>query len=131
MSKFTATVIEIQSEQELHILTFKHNEIVLKMMSLELFENLILGATVVLSCKATSVAIAKNLQGELSYSNQIKMQITSIQSGKLLSNLQLQSNELVLESIITTSSVTRMNLQENDEVIALIKSSDLFVMDVL
>ena len=131
MSKFKATITDVQQEQELSVVEFNAEGITLKMMSLDVSHNIKVGSKVILSCKATTVAIAKDLQGYLSYSNQIEMQIDSLEMGKLLSSLKLKRDDFFLESIITTSSIKRMNLNKNDKVTALIKSSDLSILELL
>jgi molybdopterin-binding protein len=51
--------------------------------------------------------------------------------GKLLSSLKLNFGDFVLESIITTASLKRMKLNENDELFALIKANELSIQEVL
>ena len=131
MSTFKATVIEIQSEDILHIVSFKVGKSTLKMMSLELQSNLKVGSSVLLSVKATAVALAKELSGMLSYSNQILLEIQKIEQGKLLSSIKLKNQDISMESVITTASCERMQLKETQSVIALIKSSDLSICEVL
>jgi molybdopterin-binding protein len=101
------------------------------MISLDLSDNVKIGQNILLRVKPTSVAIGKNIQGELSYSNQLNVKIISLKVGKLLCSLQLQFHDFLIESIITVDSQKRMNLQLNDEVLALIKSSDLSIGEVL
>ncbi len=131
MSSIIATVYNIQTVQNLNIVSFTCNESLLKMMSLDLDESIQKGTKVLLTCKPTAIAIAKNLQGELSYANQLHVSITNINAGELLSVLKLQFGEFVLESVITTDSKKRMQLQAGDKVIALIKSSDLSIKEIL
>ena len=131
MSTIKATVIEIQSEDILHIVSFKVGKSTLKMMSLELQSNLKVGSSVLLSVKAAAVALAKELSGMLSYSNQIPLEIQKIEKGKLLSSIKLQNQDISMESVITTASCERMQLKETQSVIALIKSSDLSICEVL
>ncbi len=131
MSHITAEVQEIQSVQNLNIISFTCNNAVLKMMSLDLNETIKKGSEVMLTCKPTAIAIGKNIQGQLSYANQLHVKIRSLETGELLSVLQLEFGEFVLESIITTDSQKRMQLKEGEEVIALIKSSDLSIAKIL
>ena len=131
MNQINAFVHDIQSVENLNIVTFSVNYHVLKMMSLDLNKKIQKDDQVVLTCKPTSVAIAKNISGELSYSNQLKVTIKSINRGELLSVLELAFDEFTIESIITTESQKRMQLSANEEVIALIKSSDLSIERVL
>ena len=91
----------------------------------------------ILACKPTSVALAKPTVGRqefsemLSYANQIKVKISSMDVGVLLSSIKLQFGDFVLESIITSASVERMELNENDELLALIKANELSIQEVL
>jgi len=131
MNKINAKVINIESVENLNIVTFSTNTTQLKMMSLDIPKNLKLDSRVVLSFKATTVALAKGLQGELSYSNQLSSKIVSLKVGALLCSLNLEFEEFNFESIITVDSQKRMHLQREDKVIALIKSSDLSILEVL
>jgi len=130
VSKINATISAIESEGIINIITFSTQKTTLKMISLELNEKVVVGQDVILITKATSVALAKDLVGELSYSNQIPCTIESIDQGKILTTLLLKS-DFLLESIITTASLTRMKLQMGDKVTALIKSSDLSISEFL
>jgi len=131
MSKFNATIIEIQNQHEINIVTFLVADFKLRMMSLQLNDNMTIGSDVILGVKASSVALAKDFNGELSYSNQLQLYISDINEGTLLSSIQLQSINFELESIITTASKKRMQLKVSDSITALIKSSDLYIVEVL
>ena len=130
MNQIIASVTDIQSVENLNIVTFDANNHLLKMMSLDLSSRLEVGAKVSLSFKPTTVAIAKNISGELSFSNQLKVKIISMEVGKLLASLKLSFDAYTLESIITTASIKRMDLEVGESVIALIKSSDLSIGSV-
>ncbi len=131
MSHIIAQVQEIQSVQNLNILSFTCKDTPLKMMSLDLNDTITKDSQVMLTCKPTAIAIGKNIEGELSYANQLHVTIVSLEVGQLLCALKLQFKEFVLESIITTDSQKRMQLQAGDKVTALIKSSDLSIKEVL
>lgn len=131
MSEILVKVENIQSVENLNIVTFKSKHNTLKMISLDLNENIKISTEIRLSIKPSSIAIAKAFNGELSYSNQLHAKILEIEVGELLSSLTLDIKDTQLESIITTSSVKRMRLKKDDEVIALIKSSDLSIMEVI
>lgn len=130
MSQMVATVKSIENLEQLNIVEFEFNAHVLKMMSLDLNSNISIGKKVLLSVKPTNIALAKDLAGEISFSNQIVATIQTLTHGKLLSSVGLIIDNIVFESIITLSSAKRMNLCINDEVIMLIKASDLFILDV-
>jgi len=131
MNRLNAVVTHIEGEQNLHIISFDYEGVSLKMMGLDLPKGLHVNAHVTLGIKPSHVAIAKNLSGELSYSNQLPARIESIENGKLLSSILLHVKGNEVQSFITLGSSTRMNLQMGDEVTLLIKASELFVLEVL
>jgi len=136
MSRLTATLTAIDSEAHLNIVTFLCAEQKLQMVSLELHENVSVGKEVTLACKATSVALAKptvEVQGfcaMLSYANQLRVEVVSIEKGKLLSSVMLALGKFELESILSTESLERLGLKEGDKVIALIKANELSILKV-
>ena len=131
MSKLIVTITKIQTNESLNIVSFDCNGTSLKMMSLDLAQSVKVGANVSLNIKASSVALAKNLSGDLSYSNKINAKIVSIENGALLTSIKLSVNQGFIESIITRESSDRMDLQVGDEVIALLKASELSIAEVL
>lgn len=130
MNRLSAIVTQIEGEQNLHIITFDYEGSTLKMMGLDLPKGLHVNSHVTLGVKPSHVAIAKNLSGELSYSNQLPAKIVSIENGKLLSNILLHVKGSEVQSFLTLSSSSRMNLQVGDDVTLLMKASELFVMEV-
>ena len=131
MSKFIATIKEIQSIDNLNIVEFDFNGLTLKMMSLDLNDDVKIGKKVELSVKPSNISIAKNLIGEISLSNQIVATIQSLENGQLLTSVILKINDTLLESIITVDSSKRMNLQIGESVTILIKASNLSIGEVL
>lgn len=128
MNTIKATITDIKSVDNLNIVTFKSNGLSLKMMSLDLSSAIEIGKDVVLYVKPTAVGIGKNLSGMLSYSNRLNAVIKTVNNGKLLSTISLKIDDTVLESIITVDSSKMMELKVKDEVVVLIKSSDLYIM---
>lgn len=131
MNRLSAVVTHIEGEQNLHIITFDYEGVSLRMMGLDLPKGLHVNAHVTLGIKPSHVAIAKNLSGELSYSNQLSATIVSIENGKLLSSILVHVHDNEIQSFITFGSCSRMNLQVGDQVTLLIKASELFVLEVL
>jgi len=131
MSKLIATIEKIQTIDSLNIVSFDFSGNKLKMMSLELDEKIKVGTKVSLGVKSTSIAIAKEFSGQLSYSNQLNTVIDEIDNGELLSSINLKIGEIHLESIITLDSSKAMNLKVGDSVTALIKANELSITEVL
>ena len=132
MNYITARIEEIQSVESINIVSFSVEEHRLRMMALELDENLHSGSSrVLLGVKATHIALARELRGVLSISNQLPCIIKSIEWGELLCSVKLSFAGEILESIITKESAEGMKLDIGDEVLALIKSSDLSILEYL
>ncbi|PRM89790.1 TOBE domain-containing protein [Aliarcobacter cryaerophilus] len=126
-----AKVKEIKTKDSLNIVEFDFNNILLKMMSLELNKDLKIGSKVELLVKPTNVAISKKYIEDISLSNQALAKIVDIENGELLSYLSLQINDTFIESIITKSSSLKLDLKKDDIVNILIKASDLSILKVL
>jgi len=131
MNTLNASVVNIESMDEISIVTFKTDDTQMKMMSLSLNMPIKIGSKIILGVKASSILIAKDLSGILSASNQLKCIIKSINTGVLLSSIKLSFFDSVIESIITKDSSLKMNLQVGDEVLAIIKASELSILKVV
>ena len=131
MSQLVATIKKINSIDNLNIVEFDFHGLTLKMMSLDLNDDVKIGKKVELSVKPSNISIAKNLIGEISLSNQIVATIQSLENGQLLTSVILKINDTLLESIITVDSSKRMNLQIGEVVTILIKASNLSIGEVL
>ena len=131
MSQFIATIKKIQSIDNLNIVEFEFDGLTLKMMSLDLNDDVKIGKKVKLSVKPSNISIAKNLSGEISLSNKIVATIQNLENGQLLTSVILKINDTLLESIITVDSSKRMNLQIGEVVTILIKASNLSIGEVL
>lgn len=129
MNQIVANVTRIDTIDNLNIVEFEFQTITLKMMSLDLF-NITVGQKVILSIKPTHIAVAKELSGMLSYSNQLITKISKIEMGALLCTISTEIFNMPLQSIITADSAKRMNLKLNDEITLLIKASDVSILDV-
>ena len=130
MNQLSATVTDIQKSDNLSIVSFEAYGQALHMVSLELDDSLVIGSEVTLSAKATKIALAKNIDSELSISNQIDVTVESINNGLLLGSIKLRFGEALLESIITRESSVRMNLQAKEKLTALIQASDLSILKI-
>ena len=131
MNYIVAVVEERQSCESLNLVSFKADGQDLSMISLALPTEIKEGTKVRLGVKSTNIALAKNLSGELSFSNQLKIKIKSLHFGELLCSVKFEFSGEIQESVITKASVLRMNIQVEDELVALIKSSDLSIVEVL
>jgi len=131
MSSLIETVTQIDNCDSLHIVKFDCHNQTLSMMSLDLTDKIKIGAKVKLVIKPSHIAIAKNFNGEVSYSNKLETIIVSCENGQLLSSVKLDFFDTTLESIITVDSSKRMNLKAGDKVIAFIKASEISIGEVI
>lgn len=140
MSQLLATITSIESMESLNIVTFVCAGQKLQMVSLELNETVQKGKNVTLACKPTTVALAKpiipgmnteDFCSILSYANQLRVKIISLDIGQLLCSALLSLGEFTLEAILSRDAVERLQLCEGDEVIALIKANELSILEVL
>jgi len=131
MSYILATIIEINNVDHLNIIKFDFKGTSLTMMSLDLSADMCVGKKVNLAVKPSHIALAKDFSGIVSYSNQIKATITSVENGTLLSNIKLLVKGVFLESIITKEAALKMDLKVDDAVTIMIKASEVSIVEVL
>jgi len=131
MNQIKALITQIDTVDNLNIVKFNFQGNALTMMSLDLNEEVSVGKEVILGIKPTHIAIGKGHIGLVSYTNQIKATIISCKNGILLSSIKFSVNDIVLESIITLESTLRMDLKIDDDVIMMLKASELSILKVL
>jgi len=131
LNSIKAIVSKITGNQELNILEFDFKGTLLSMMALELPSNIKVGTTVVLGAKPSHITIAKDMNIEISYSNKLQSKIVDLIEGEFLCNVIMCSDETKIESLITKKTMLAMNLKKGDKVVTLIKSSELFIKEVL
>lgn len=131
MNRISARVTSIESVESVSIVAFEAAGQPMRMMSLELDGTLAPGAAVTLGVKASSIALAKAFDGELSISNRLKMTVESMTEGQLLCSVKLRFGGALLESVITRESAQRLHLRVGDTVTALIKASDVSILETL
>ena len=130
MNRITAIVTALESINNISIVNFKAADQSMTMMALELDNRLSVGSCVILGVKASNISLAKELNGLLSISNQLPITIERINHGKLLSSIKFSFAGSLIESIITKKSALRMDLQVSTRSIALIKSSELSILEI-
>lgn len=131
MNQIPATVTQIRSIDNLTVVGFESFGVQMRMMALGMNALIEPKSRVILGAKASHVSLAKNLQGDLSISNRLEAKVESLKRGELLCSVKLRFHGTLIESIITMDSAEAMRLQEGDTVLALIKSSELSIVEVL
>lgn len=129
MNKILAKVSAIESLDNLTVISFECHEQQMRLMALGLNFPLCLGCEVLLGVKSSNISLAKDFSTQLSISNQLMCTITALEMGQLLCSVTLNFANTTLRSVITKASAIRMQLNVNDTIIALIKASDLSILE--
>ncbi len=130
MNRIPAHVTRIDQETQLTVVAFDAYGITLTMMGLGLNVAVEVGDAVVLGVKATHIALAKSLKGEISISNRLECDVEEVENGRLFSSVSLRFKETPLECITLRTSTERLTLAAGDKVSALIKASELSILEV-
>jgi len=129
MNSIKVKVKSVISKDSLHIVEFSFHDEPLYMMSLELHSPLYKEDELFLGIKPTHIALAKKFDVDLSFLNQMKVSIVSIEVGELVCVVKGAINGIILESIISSKAYHRMNFQVGDSLIMLLPASELFILD--
>lgn len=130
MNYFDAKITQIENSENLHIVEFEVQNDVLYMMSLEL-PNIKVGTNVKLAIKPMSIAIAKRFSGSFSFSNRLFATVKNIELGELLCSVKVDYKGKELEAIMRKNAIKNMHLRVGDTIVLFIKSSDVFIKEVL
>ena len=122
-----AKISAIEQTGGVSVFEFSAENLSLKMLSLENLQNLKIGDEVRLGFKSSDVFVATSPLLDCSVSNEIKARISDIQKGQITSSLHLNAGEFEFESIISTSSLKRLNLALGDQIYAYVKATSLYI----
>lgn len=89
--------------------------------------HLLIGKAINAIFKETEVIIGKGNNHSISLQNKIEGRIISIESGDLLSRLRLDTVAGEIISVITTNAVNQLKLEENSQVMAMIKTNEIML----
>ncbi len=86
------------------------------------------GQPVTMLVKATDVALATGVVGDLSIRNQLPGRITSLTAGAAMTTLKVAvDGGGALTAVVTNDAVDDLDLTEGDEVLALVKATEVSV----
>lgn len=85
------------------------------------------GNCVKLLFKETEVVLGVPGEFRISLQNKLLCRIKKIHRGKILSRVELDFNESHLESIVTLRAIQDLELEEGQEVIAMIKTNEVML----
>ncbi|CAD7289072.1 hypothetical protein LMG7974_01328 [Campylobacter majalis] len=125
-----AKVKSIDVKDGVSLVVFNANNTHLVMLSLENIA-LKIDQDVMLNAKSSDVFVAKSSIKNSSINNELKCKITNIRFGEILSVLSLDFDGEILQSMITTRSALTLNLKQDDEIFVYIKSTSLYISEIL
>lgn len=130
MNTLLGKITEIESHDALSLVKIAHGKYILTVVIIDTPETAPYLETenrVQIHFKETAISIAKEDPLTLSIQNKIFCNIAAIQKGKLLCEIDLAFGNETIKSIITTNACQQLQLKENDEVFALIKTNDISI----
>ncbi|GAA3744136.1 hypothetical protein GCM10022422_30240 [Flavobacterium ginsengisoli] len=125
MNVLKGIITEIQSHEGISLVKLKSNENIFTSIILDVPDYLKENNTVKIIFKETEVIISKDLNPSISVQNQICGRIESIKKGVILSQITLSIGEDKIQSIITTNACEQLDLKENQNILALIKTNEV------
>lgn len=126
-----AKVDEIRVCDDVSCVSFSaDNSLVFTMLSLENL-NLKVGDKVALDFKSSDVVIATTRILNCSLKNEIPCEILDIKFGEILVCIKLKYQSFEFESIITALSAKTLNLKVGMSIFAYVKSTSVFISEVL
>lgn len=128
MNTLNGNITVIQSHEGISLVKVNSNNTVFTSIVLDTAETasyLEKGHSVKIIFKETEVIISKDLNPNLSIQNQMLCTIESIKKGVLLSQINLNFGETIIESIITTNACEQLKLEKKDTVLALVKTNEV------
>lgn len=128
MNVLNGIISEIHSHEGLSLVRVESNELVFSTIVLDTAETsgyLKKEHPVKIIFKETEVIISKDLNPNISIQNKISCRVESIKKGVILSQVNLIFKQQVIKSIITSNACEQLNLEENDSVMALIKTNEV------
>lgn len=122
---FKATITNTKTKDKISQICFNSEFGDFIMIGLDL-NNIKIGSQVMLGCKSSDILIFKF---DPQTNNKFKAKITKIDQGDIISCVNLSSNNIQFQSLI--SSNLSLNLKQNDEVFVYINETSLYISEIL
>ncbi|MCA6073495.1 TOBE domain-containing protein [Fulvivirga sedimenti] len=132
MNRIQATITEVSSSGNLSIVKLAVAKIPLSAVILDTIETspfVQVGNLVSVLFKETEVTIADITVERISLRNRFPGEIVEIETGKLLTRLQLKTDAGMIRALITTESANELQLAQGSEVVAMIKTNELMLSE--
>ncbi|WP_348823804.1 TOBE domain-containing protein [Flavobacterium aestuarii] len=128
MNSISGNVIEITTEGSLSMVKVKVQNSVLTSIVIDTPETasyLKTGNNIKLLFKETEVILAKKITGIISLQNKIDCVVDSFEKGALLCKIVLNFETAKITSVITRNAFDQLDIRENDEITAMIKTNEI------
>jgi len=128
MNVLKGVISEIQSHEGISLVKLKSNNNTFTSIVLDIpgtADYLKEDNTVKIIFKETEVILSKDLNPSISVQNQILGRIESIKKGVILSQITISIGEDTIQSIITSNACEELDLKENQDILALIKTNEV------
>lgn len=128
MNQLLAEITDIQTSGEIMLITlFAKNHHFQSLIIQQENDYLFKGNQVYMIFKETELSILKG-SAQISLNNQFPSIIKAINQGKLLTEITLDFQGEILQSIITTASLKRLDLALDNPITGLLKTNELMLM---
>lgn len=128
MNILSGIIIQINTEGSLSLIKIKVQNTDLTSIVIDTPETatyLEIGNKIKILFKETEVILAKEISGIISLQNQLNCVVASFEKGKLLCKIILTFDTDTITSVITRTAFEQLNIQEKDEITAMIKTNEI------
>ncbi|REG90760.1 TOBE domain-containing protein [Flavobacterium aquicola] len=128
MNTLLGNITEITTEGSLSLVKIQVQQTVFTSIVIDTPETasyLKTGNTIKLLFKETEVILAKKITGIISLQNKIDCTVDSFEKGALLCKIVLNFETAKITSVITRNAFDQLEIQENDEITAMIKTNEI------
>ena len=124
MNKFSGIITDIHSEGKINSILIEKCSAKVQVITLELDGNFKVGDTVKVVFRASDVALTK-LENDVFSENKILGNVVSLDSGKLMGRVKIESDIGPISSVITTKSISDNNIEVGMQLYATFKATSV------
>ncbi|HJS01798.1 MAG TPA: TOBE domain-containing protein [Flavobacterium sp.] len=128
MNQLEAKISEIKTEGSMSLVKVMVQDCTITSIVInnaDLANQLITGNSIKVLFKETEVMLAKGFSGAISIQNKLDCTVSSFEKGELLCKIKLQFQNTSISSVITRNAFDQLNIQEDDVVLAMIKTNEV------
>jgi molybdopterin-binding protein len=128
MNLLTGEIATIKTEGSLSLVKVMVQDCAITSIVIETPERasyLRIGNKIKIVFKETEVVLAKAFSGAISLQNKLDCTVHSFEKGALLCKIILNFQDTQITSVITRNAFDQLDIQENDSVLAMIKTNEI------